>query len=265
MRSRDAAARTPIIAGNWKMHKTYAEAVSLTQGIIDRLPKDATRRADVVLCPPFTALRGVSNAIAFDHARIKVGAQDCSAEPEGAYTGQVSVAMIADLDAAYAIVGHSERRGLLGETSADVAAKARALCAAGLTPIVCVGESREVYEAGDTIDFVVDEVAASLAGVRVDADAAGLCVAYEPIWAIGTGLVPSPEHAQRVAAAIRAQVGATCGAQVAERARVLYGGSVKPGNVAAFMVQQDVDGALVGGASLDADTFVRLVLSALGE
>ncbi len=254
--------RRLIVAGNWKMNETYREAVDLAQGVCDRLSREWREDADVVLCPPFTALRGVSNVIAFDHsAWCQVGAQDVSFEGDGAFTGQISARMIADLDCLWCIVGHSERRGLLGETDADVARKAAALQAAGITPIVCVGEGRDVYEAGQTVDHVTAQVAGSLAGLEVGQ--AGLVLAYEPIWAIGTGLVPSPEHAQRVANAIRACVAQTLGEDVAQAARVLYGGSVKPGNVAAFVSCPDVDGVLVGGAALDADDFVAIVCRAV--
>ena len=256
MRSSESP-RTPLVAGNWKMHKTYAEAVSLAQAVCDGLERGWRDKVEVLMCPPFTALRGVSNVIAFAHSWAKVGAQDCFWEPEGAYTGAVSVPMIADLDCAYCIVGHSERRGVFGETDEVVARKAAALAQAGVTPIVCVGEPRDVYEAGDTVPFVRAQVATSLAGV--DASRSGLVVAYEPLWAIGSGLVPAPEDAQAVAAAIRAELAGLPVGVGAQGARVLYGGSVRAANVARFTACPDVDGVLVGGASLSADSFVDIV------
>lgn len=259
---RPDGSRRLLIAGNWKMNKTYRQAVDLTQAIVDSLERDWKSQADVVLCPPFTALRGVSNVIAFAHSWAQVGAQDCSFEDEGAFTGQISVSMLTDLDCVYCIVGHSERRGLLGETSADVAKKVIALEKAQVTPILCVGEQRDVYEAGNTEAFVVEEVRASLEGVAELP--AGISIAYEPIWAIGTGLVPAPEHAQRVAQAIRQELHALLGEKIADEARILYGGSVKPGNVKQFVSCPDVDGALIGGASLDADSFCRIVENAIG-
>jgi triosephosphate isomerase len=249
-----------LIAGNWKMNKTYTQAVNLAQEISDRARREWASVADVVLIPPFTALRGVSNVIAFDRSFLRVGAQDCSPHQQGAFTGQISVDMLTDLDCAYCIVGHSERRGLLGETDADVAAKAAALEEAGVTPIVCVGEDREVYDRGATVEHVVAQVAGSLGGV--DVSTGGIAVAYEPIWAIGTGMVAAPDHAQRVARAIRERLASMYGDQQARRARVLYGGSVKPGNVAAFIACPDIDGALVGGASLKADDFCSIVTNA---
>lgn len=249
--------RTPLVAGNWKMHKTYAEAVTLAQQVCDGLERRWKAGVEVLMCPPFTALRGVSNVIAFDHAWAKVGAQDCCWEGSGAFTGAVSVPMLADLDCAYCVVGHSERRTIFGEPDEVVARKAAACAAGGVCPIVCVGEDRAVYEAGQTVGFVRAQAAASLAGV--DAARTGLVVAYEPLWAIGSGLTPTPEHAQQVAAAVR-EVVASCGCGVgADEVRVLYGGSVRAGNVAAFTACPDVDGVLVGGASLEATGFVDIV------
>ena len=258
--------RLPLIAANWKMNTTYSEGVQLAQGVIDRLERTWRRRCDVVLCPPFTVLRGVSNVIAFDKSWAQVGAQDCHWEPNGAFTGEVSIAMLKDLDCAYCIVGHSERRAYFGETDEVVARKTAALLSQGLTPIVCVGEPREVYEAGGTVEHVVAQLRGALAGqVASLVGPAGIVVAYEPVWAIGSGQVPTPEHAQQVAAAIRATLAELAGAPAAQASRVLYGGSVKAGNVAAFTGQPDVDGALVGGASLDAASFVDIIRGVLGE
>lgn len=258
-------ARLPLIAANWKMHETYSEGVKLAQGVVDRLERAWRRRCDVVMCPPFTVLRGVSNVIAFDKSWAQVGAQDCYWEPDGAFTGEISIAMLKDLDCAFCIVGHSERRAHFGETDEVVARKVAALLAQGVTPIVCVGEPREVYDAGDTVEHVVAQVRGALTGEAVQlVGPMGLVVAYEPVWAIGSGQVPTPEHAQQVAAAIRGTLAELVGAPAAQASRVLYGGSVKAGNVAAFTGQPDVDGALVGGASLDAASFVDIVKGVLG-
>ena len=254
---RGPSARKPLVAGNWKMNGTYAEAVRLAQEVCDRLERPWKASVDVLMCPPFTALRGVSNVIAFEHGWAKVGAQDCFWEPAGAFTGAVSIPMLTDLDCAYCIVGHSERRGVFGEGSDVVARKAAALAAAGVTPIVCVGEGRDVYESGRTRAFVSEELAASLAGV--DASKSGLVVAYEPVWAIGSGAAATPEHAQAVAEAVRETVGELRPGVGADDVRVLYGGSVKPGNVRMFTGCADVDGVLVGGASLVADDFCAMV------
>lgn len=249
--------RKVLVAGNWKMNETYSSAVKLAQQVIDRLERRWRTDVDVVFCPPFTALRGVSNVIAFGKSYAQVGAQAVSIEEQGAFTGQVSAAMLKDLDCSWCIVGHSERRSLCGETDADVAAQCTRLAAHGIAPIVCVGEPVEVYDDGATVDYVAAQVRASLADAVLDG--VGLAVAYEPIWAIGTGKVPTPEHVQGVAEAIRAAVAEACGEARAADARVLYGGSVKPGNCAAFVSCPDVDGVLVGGDSLDAAKFVDIV------
>ncbi len=249
--------RTPLVVGNWKMNGTYSDAVKLAQQVVDRLERGWRDRVEVVMCPPFTALRGVSNVIAFDKSYAKVGAQDCHTEDKGAFTGEVSPAMLADLDCAWCIVGHSERRSLFGETDADVAAKCTALARNGVSPIVCVGEPAEVYDAGGTVAYVADQVRRSLGGATLTG--VDLAVAYEPVWSIGTGRVPAPDHVQAVAAAIRAAVAEVRCDKRAASARVLYGGSVKPGNAAAFAACPDVDGVLVGGDSLDAEAFVAIV------
>lgn len=251
------AERKPLVVGNWKMNMTYGDAVKLAQGVVDRLSRSWKDRVGVVMCPPFTALRGVSNVIAFDKSYAQVGAQNCSTEEGGAFTGQISAAMLADLDCTWCIVGHSERRTLCGETDAEVAAKCTVLAKNGIAPIVCVGEPIEVYEAGETIDYVSAQVRASLAGANLDG--VDLAVAYEPIWAIGSGQIPAPEHVQAVAEAIRAAVAEVRCDKRAASTRILYGGSVKPGNAAAFVGCPDIDGVLVGGDSLDAQKFVDIV------
>ena len=259
--SQPAAPRKLMVAGNWKMNKTYGAAVQLAQLIDDRLERAWKNDVEVVLCPPATALRGVSNVLAFDKSYAKVGGQDCSLADSGAYTGDVSAPMLADLDCAWCIVGHSERRLGHGETDEQVAAKAAALLRAGIAPMVCVGEPLDVYEADGTQAYVAGQVRGSLAGL----DLAGrdFAVAYEPVWAIGSGKVPTPEHVQGVAAQIRATVAEVAGQACARRCQVLYGGSVKAGNAAFFTACDDVDGVLVGGDSLDADKFIDIVKAVL--
>lgn len=252
-----ARGRKPLVVGNWKMNCTYGAAVQLAQLVVDGCQRSWKDEVEVVLCPPFTALRGVSNVIAFDRSWVEVGAQNCYPAEAGAYTGEVSPAMLADLDCSWCIVGHSERRLLLGETDADAARKCAALAGAGISPILCVGEPAEVFEAGGTAEYVSAQVKAALTGV--DLGGAGLAVGYEPVWAIGTGRVPSPEQAQEVASAVRAAVAEACGDARAASARVLYGGSVRAANAPAFTAQADIDGLLVGGASLKADEFLDIV------
>ena len=249
--------RKVLVAGNWKMNETYSEAVKLAQQVVDRLEKRWKSSVDVVVCPPFTALRGVSNVIAFDKSFAQVGGQTVSTEEGGAFTGQISASMLKDLDCTWCIVGHSERRTLCGETDADVAAQCSQLSRCGISPIVCVGEPLDVYEGGETIDYVAAQVRASLSGAVLDG--VDLAVAYEPVWAIGSGQVPTPEHVQAVAEAIRAAVADVRCEKRAASVRILYGGSVKPGNCAAFVSCPDVDGVLVGGDSLKAESFIEIV------
>lgn len=254
--------RTPMIAGNWKMYKTPGEAVVLVQSI-DNLLMDERHLADtieMVVCPPFIDLKSVSTALEFDKSPVKLAAQDVYWESEGAYTGEISPGMLADVGCEYCVIGHSERRQYFGETNETVNKKVHALLGAGITPIVCVGESLETRDAGETDSYVREQVRSGLAGV--DADAAGdIVIAYEPIWAIGSGLTPTPEAANDVCRSIRATVGALFGQPAAIRVRVLYGGSVKPENIALFMPEPDIDGALIGGAALKADSFVDMVRS----
>jgi len=211
-------------------------------------------RVEVVVVPPFTDLRSVQTLVDGDRLAIRYGAQDVSVHESGAYTGEVSAAMLAKLGCSYVVVGHSERRQHHGETDDVVSAKAHAAHAAGMTPIVCVGEGLEVRQAGEHVPHTMAQVEGSLAGFT-DEQVAGLVVAYEPVWAIGTGEVATPEDAQEVCQAIRAQVREAHGEAAADGVRILYGGSVKAANVAGIMAQPDVDGALVGGASLQADEF----------
>ena len=254
-----ADARKPMIAGNWKMHHTHLDAIQVVQKLSYRLGPEDYDHVEVVVCPAFTALRSVQTVLDADRIPILLGAQDVHHEEKGAFTGEVSPVMLAKLDVAYVIVGHSERREIFGETDEVVARKLRAVLSHGMSPIVCVGETLEEREAGQTEAKVDRQVRAALDGVDA-ADAARCVLAYEPIWAIGTGRNATPEDADTTIGAIRRVVGEVSGEQVATGARILYGGSVKPGNIASLMAMPEIDDALVGGASLDPDEFARLVL-----
>lgn len=250
-------ARKPVMAGNWKMYKTVGEAVALSQRVVD-LVADALDDVEVVLCTPFTALKSVANVIEFDRSGVRLGAQDVYWENEGAFTGEVSPVMLKEVGCTHCIVGHSERREMFGETDAWVNRKVHALVGHGIVPIVCCGETLATREAGGTDAHVVSQVLAALDGLTPEQVATSI-VAYEPIWAIGTGHVPTPEAAGAVCGAIRAAISGAYGAPTAEAVRILYGGSVKPENIRLFMPETHIDGALVGGAALDADSFARLV------
>jgi triosephosphate isomerase (TIM) len=245
--------RTPILVANWKMHMTAAEAVDFAEKFVPLV--GGASGVDVAIAPPFTALDRLARALA--GSNVALAAQNVNPEPKGAFTGEIAPGMLAELGCRYAIVGHSERRTYYGESNAYVANKAGALFAAGITPIVCVGESLEERESGRTIDVVGAQLEGSLALVP-DAQAAELVVAYEPIWAIGTGRTATPETAQQVHAFVRERLRARFGA-AGDRIRIQYGGSVKPENVDELMAQPDIDGALVGGASLDPAAFSRIV------
>ncbi len=249
--------RLPLIAGNWKMHGNHLEAIALVQKLAFAfIPKDFDE-AEIAVLPPFTALRSVQTLVSGDRLRIVYGAQDLSQHEKGAYTGDISGAMLAKLGCTYAVVGHSERRAWHGEDDALVNAKAKAALAAGLVPIICVGEGLETRRTGDHVAYTLGQLDAALAGVAAE-KVAGLVIAYEPVWAIGTGEVATPENAQEVCAAIRQRVSARHAEDAAVGVRILYGGSVKSDNIAPIMAQTDVDGALVGGASLDASEFVKI-------
>jgi triosephosphate isomerase (TIM) len=251
--------RKPLISGNWKMHYNHFEAIQTVQKLAYRLEKDDYEVVDVSVHPPFTDIRSVQTTL-YDQkdCEIAVGAQNCHWEEKGAFTGEVSVAFLPKLDVQYVIVGHSERRELFGETDDMVNKKVKAVLKHEMTPIMCVGETLDEREAGTTDDKVLGQVKAGLAGVKAD-QAAGLVIAYEPIWAIGTGRTATAEDAQAVCGAIRATVAEQFGKDAAAGVRVQYGGSVKPGNAAELMGQPDIDGALVGGASLDPDDFAKIV------
>ena len=250
--------RKPMMAGNWKMNCNHLEAIQMVQKLGFRLDDKVYDRLDVVVCPPFTSLRSVQTTIDGDRLKIGLGAQNCHWEPSGAYTGEISPLMLAKLNVKYVIVGHSERRELFGETDEMVAKKLRAVLAAGMAPIVCVGETLEEREQGATDDKVKGQIEAAFARLPMD-DATRCIVAYEPIWAIGTGQSASPDDANNTIAVIREHLRVGLGDEFADGLRILYGGSVKPGNVAELMAMPDIDGGLVGGACLDPDDFARIV------
>ena len=252
------ADRMPLIAGNWKMHLNHFEAIALVQKLAYALQDADYEAVEVAVLPPFTDIRSVQTLIEGDRYRILYGAQDVSAHPAGAFTGEVSAAMLAKLGCTFVTVGHSERRSYHHEDDALVNAKARAALGSGLIPIVCVGEGLPTRQAGEHVAFVLGQLEASLEGLSGE-QVAGLVIAYEPVWAIGTGEVATPVDAQEVCAAIRECIATMHGASSAAATRVLYGGSVKSSNIASIMAQPDVDGALVGGASLDPDDFVGIV------
>ena len=248
--------RTPVLAANWKMHKTIAEAVAFTEEFLP-LVADADH-AEIVVAPPFTALAAV--AAACHGSNVATAGQDVYWEAQGAFTGEVSVGMLAEAGASHVIVGHSERRQLFGETDETVNRKAQAALAGGLTPIVCVGETLDQREAEETEAVLDRQVAGSLAGLDA-AQVATVIVAYEPVWAIGTGRTATPDQAQAAHAHIRSRLAGLAGDDAAARCRLLYGGSVKPANAAELAARPDVDGALVGGASLDPGSFAAIVLA----
>ncbi|HXF82522.1 MAG TPA: triose-phosphate isomerase [bacterium] len=248
--------RRPLIAGNWKMHKTVGEAVDLVRALAPAVPAGG---AEVAVCPPFTALAAVARAL--EGSPIRLGAQDMHWEAQGAYTGEISPLMLADVGCTYVIVGHSERRQHFGETDEIVARKVRAAFAHGLVPILCVGERLEERDAGQTDRIVRRQTEAGVAGVE-PAHAERLVIAYEPVWAIGTGRAATGAEASRVCGLIRAALAGRFGAGAASRVRLLYGGSVTPDNAAEFVRQDEIDGALVGGASLDPQKFLAIIRAA---
>jgi triosephosphate isomerase len=250
-------ARKPLMAGNWKMNRNHLEAIALVQKLAFSLKKEDTDLVDVAVIPPFTDIRSVQTLIDADNYSIQYGAQDCSQHEAGAYTGEISAPMLAKLGCTYVVVGHSERREFHDESDAIVNEKARRALVHGMTPIVCVGEGLDVRKAGDQVTHTINQVRGSLTDIPAD-EIAGLVIAYEPIWAIGTGEVATPEDAQEVCGAIREHIRAEFSEDVADKVRILYGGSVKAANVASIMAQPDVDGALIGGASLDPDEFVAI-------
>jgi triosephosphate isomerase (TIM) len=248
--------RTPLMAGNWKMNLNHQEAVVLVQKLAWTLSdkRHDYGKVEVAVVPPYTDIRSVQTLVDGDRLQIRYGAQDVSTHEGGAYTGEISAGMLAKLGCSYVVVGHSERRQHHGEDDALVNAKAHRVVAADMTPIVCVGEGLEVRQAGEQVGHCLGQVDGSLAGFTAE-QVAGLVVAYEPVWAIGTGEVATPDDAQEVCGEIRARVREVHGDAAADGVRVLYGGSVKAANVAGIMQKPDVDGCLVGGASLQVDEF----------
>jgi triosephosphate isomerase (TIM) len=251
------AARKPLVAGNWKMHNNHLQALALTQKLAFTLTGQDFDAVDVAVLPPFTALRSVQTLIEGDRLRLAHGAQDISTHDEGPYTGEVSGRMLAKLGCSYVLAGHSERRQYHGEDDQLVNGKVQAAFRAGVTPVLCVGESLAVRQAGDQLSHTLSQLDGGLDRITTD-QVASMVVAYEPVWAIGTGEVATPADAQEVCGAIRAHLSGRHGGAAAIAVRILYGGSVKPDNMAAIMEQRDIDGALVGGASLDPGDFVRI-------
>ncbi len=246
--------RIACIAANWKMHKTIGEAVEFVEKLTKKI--DTLEDREVVIAPPFTALHAVKKAM--DKPWVSLAAQNCFWEEKGAYTGEISPVMLKDVGCSYTIVGHSERRHYFGEKDRDINKKLKALIKVGIRPIFCVGERLEEREAGKTFDVIKSQVNGGLEGLDA-VDVANLVIAYEPVWAIGTGKTATPQQAQEVHAFIREQLAMLTNKNVANEIRILYGGSVKPSNVDSLMSEADIDGALVGGASLEVDSFLRII------
>lgn len=249
--------RKNLMAGNWKMHANHLEAIQMTQKLSYRLDPEDYERIEVALCPPFTSLRSVQTVIESDHLQIGLGAQNCDWHDEGAFTGEIAPPMLSKLSVKFVLVGHSERRQFFGETDEIVNKKVKSVFANDMTPIICVGETEAERDAGDAESKVGSQVRAAIEGIESGTLAAGV-IAYEPIWAIGTGRTASADDAGTMCSFVRDQVREVVG-EAAESMRILYGGSVNPGNVAGLMAKRDIDGGLVGGASLDPDTFASVV------
>ena len=249
--------RKPLVAGNWKMNNNHLEALALTQQLAFRLNDKDFAATDIAVLPPFTALRSVQTLVQGDKLKLQYGAQDVSPHDDGAYTGDISGRMLEKLGCRYVLAGHSERRQYHHEDDALVNAKVLAIIRYQMTPVLCVGEPLAVRQTGDHVEHCICQVDAGLAGLTGE-QVGHMVIAYEPVWAIGTGKVATPEDAQEVCAAIRERVSGRHGHDVAARVRILYGGSVNPDNMPAIMAQSDIDGALVGGASLDYEGFVRI-------
>lgn len=250
--------RTPLMAGNWKMNLNHLEAIAHVQKLAFALADKDYEAVEVAVLPPFTDLRSVQTLVDGDKLKIKYGAQDISAHDNGAYTGEISGPMLAKLKCTYVAVGHSERRQYHDESDQICNAKVKAAYKHGLTPILCIGEGLDIREAGQQIQYTLAQLDGGLKGLPAE-EAESIVIAYEPVWAIGTGKVATPEDAQEVCGAIRGRLAELYSQELADKVRIQYGGSVKSGNVAAIMAQPDVDGALVGGAALDTDEFVKIV------
>ncbi|MDT8913959.1 triose-phosphate isomerase [Amycolatopsis sp. PS_44_ISF1] len=256
-------ARKPFIAGNWKMNLNHLEAIALVQKIAFALPEKYYAKVDVTVLPPFTDIRSVQTLTDGDKLPLTYGAQDVSPHDSGAYTGDVSAPMLAKLGCSYVTVGHSERRAIHGESDELVNQKVKAALKHGITPILCVGEELEVRDRGEHLEHTTAQLVEGLKGLKPE-QVQTVVVAYEPVWAIGTGKVATPADAEECCRALRAKVGEKYGAEVASAVRVLYGGSVKSGNVGELVSCENIDGALVGGASLDGDEFTKLCALAAG-
>ena len=250
--------RQPILAGNWKMHKDHLEAIQLVQKLAYHLDERDWGGQDIVVCPPAVSLRSIQTLIASEHLPLQLGAQNCHWEDAGAFTGEVAPGMLARLDVSWVICGHSERRALFGETNDVVNAKVKAVLRHGMGPILCVGEVLDERQAGEAESVVSGQLRASLAGVTIPSPDQ-LVIAYEPVWAIGTGKTATAADAQDMCAFVRRELADIFDADAAAGIRVQYGGSVKPGNIRELMAQDDIDGALVGGASLNSDDFALIV------
>lgn len=250
--------RTPLMAGNWKMNLNHLEAIAHVQKLAFALADKDYDAVEVAVLPPFTDLRSVQTLVDGDKLKIKYGAQDISAQDSGAYTGEISGPMLSKLSCSFVAVGHSERRQYHGETDEVCNAKVKAAYRNGITPILCVGEGLDVRKAGNQVAHTLAQVDGGLKDLPAD-QVESIVIAYEPVWAIGTGEVATPEDAQEVCGAIRGRLAELYSQELADKVRIQYGGSVKAGNIAAIMAQPDVDGALIGGAALDVDEFVKIV------
>jgi triosephosphate isomerase len=255
--------RQVFIAGNWKMNLNHLEAIALVQKIAFSLPEKYFAKVEVAVLPPFVDIRSIQTLVDGDKLKLRYGAQDVSRYDSGAYTGEVSAPMLAKLGCSYVTVGHSERREYHDETDELVNTKVKAALKHDISPILCIGEKLEVREAGNAVEYTTDQLIAGLKGVKTDL-VSKVTVAYEPVWAIGTGRVATPQDAQEVCGAIRAKLAEKYGKEIAEAVRILYGGSVKSGSIGDLVKQEDIDGALVGGASLDAEEFTKLCALAAG-
>jgi len=250
--------RLPLMAGNWKMNLNHLEAIAHTQKLAFALADKDYEAVEVAVLVPFTDLRSVQTLVDGDRLKIKYGSQDISQHDSGAYTGEISGPMLSKLKCAYAVIGHSERRQYHGENEPIVNAKVKAAYRNGVTPILCIGEPLDIRKAGTHVEYTLAQLNGALEGVPAS-DAESIVIAYEPVWAIGTGEVATPEDAQEVCGAIRVQLAELYDAELAGKVRILYGGSVKSSSAAGLMAKPDIDGGLIGGASLDADEFVKIV------
>jgi triosephosphate isomerase len=255
--------RQVFIAGNWKMNLNHLEAIALVQKIAFSLPEKYFAKVEVAVLPPFVDIRSIQTLVDGDKLKLKYGAQDVSRYDSGAYTGEISAPMLAKLGCSYVTVGHSERREYHEETDELVGSKVKAALKHEISPILCIGEKLDVREAGNAVEHTTDQLIAGLKGLKTEL-VSKVTVAYEPVWAIGTGRVATPADAQEVCGAIRAKLAEKYGQETAETVRILYGGSVKSGNISELVKQDDIDGALVGGASLDAEEFTKLCALAAG-